>query len=282
MSELKYFVDAAWLLEHLNDEDVFIIDSRFDLFDPAGYGAKAYAEAHIAGAYYFDIDQDITENKGEHGGRRGTADPAVLAAKLAAIGVTNDSTIVCYDDGVYSAPRAWWQFRYMGLDKVYVLDGGFYGWKQNGYPVSAEPTAPRGEGCVTCSMRDEMFADKDYVVAAMGDPDKVIVDARGHKRYTGEVEPLYSKRGHIPGAINIHYLTNMKDGEIEWLIGTPEQWKANFAPVLGKESVLYCGSAIEAAINYMFLEELGERARLYIGSMSDWVGYDDLAVEGDY
>ena len=284
MGEYKYFVSTDWLKEHLKDEDLFVIDSRFDLFDPANYGHKAYAEGHIEGAYYFDIDEDITEDKGAHGGRRGTPDAAVLGAKLAAIGVNMDSVIVCYDDTVYSASRTWWQLRYMGYENVCVLNGGYQEWCEKGYPVSREVPASRGQGTFEENKRGEMFACKNCIVAAIKDPDAhIIVDSRGPQRYSGEVEPLYSKRGHIPGAINIHYLTNMKDGSVLNLIGTPEQWKANFAPCLEKEdAILYCGSAIEAAVNFLFLSEIGYAPRLYVGSMSDWVTYDDLEVEASY
>lgn len=275
MEELKYFVDADWLFSHMDDDDLFIIDSRFDLFNPAEYGAKAYGELHIKGAYYFDIDRDITRDNGVHGGRRGPASTKELGKKLASIGVKMDSQIVCYDDGVYAAPRTWWQLRYMGYEKVYVLDGGFNNWKEKGYPTSNGSSYPRGGGFFKEKKRDGMLADKDYVVAASSNPDKAIVDSRAKERFTGEVEPLYSKKGHIPGAINIHYLENMKSDSF---IGTKNQWQQAFSHISGKEVILYCGSAIEAAINFMFLSELGENVRLYAGSMSDWITYDELEV----
>ena len=208
----------------------------------------------------------------------------MLGGKLAAIGINMDSVIVCYDDTVYSAPRTWWQLRYMGYDNVYVLNGGYQEWVEKGYPVSAEVPASRGQGAFTEAKRDGMFACKNCIVAALEEPDAhLIVDSRGAKRYSGEVEPLYSKRGHIPGAINIHYLTNMKDGEVLNLIGTKDQWRENFVECLeADDTILYCGSAIEAAINFMFLSELGYEPRLYVGSMSDWVTYDDLPVEATF
>ena len=192
-----------------------------------------------------------------------------------------DSTIVCYDDGVYASPRTWWQLRYMGYDKVYVLDGGFNNWKAKGYPVSAGVPASRGQGSFAAAVRTGMFACKKCIEAALKDPDAhIIVDSRAANRYSGEYEPLYSKKGHIPGAINIHYLRNMRGAESLDFIGTKEQWAENFAPCLEKEdTILYCGSAIEAAINFMFMSELDYAPRLYVGSMSEWVGYDDTEVE---
>ena len=287
MSTLKHFVEASWLNEHLHDDKLFIIDCRFDLFDPAEHGKRSYAQDMIEGAYYFDMDEDLSENRGEHGGRRATPDPEILGAKLAAVGICMDSTIVCYDDGVYSAPRAWWQLRYMGYEKVYVLNGGITQWRKLGYPLGTQAPAPRGQGTWTARLHPEMFADKDYVKAALekeaaeqNDTKTLLVDSRAYERYTGEYEPLYSKKGHIPGAISVHYLTNMQAESEGTLIGTPQQWRRNLAACLdAQEVIFYCGSGIEACINLMFLAELGKDARLYVGSMSDWVSYDDVEVE---
>lgn len=276
---MKYFKDAAWLKEHMNDENVFILDIRFDLFDPATKGFEKYKQSHIKGAYYLDVDKDITENKGEHGGRRGTPDKEVLGKKLANLGITMDSVLICYDDGVYSAPRAFWQLTYMGYTNVYVLDGGFSNWQKLGYPVSTEMPLPRGLGIGSYKGEEngEMFACKNCVKKAIADPSSIIIDSRAHNRYTGEYEPLYSKKGHVPTAKNIHYLSNMKDGNSDEFIGTKQQWEENFKEALNYDNIiLFCGSAIEACINYMFLLELGKQAKVYIGSMSDWVTYDDL------
>ena len=278
--ELKNFVDAAWLNERLDDKNLFVIDVSFDLFDPANKGREHYEKEHIPGAFYFDIDTDITEDKGEHGGRRGTPDKDTLGAKLAAIGINMDSTIVCCDRGVYSSPRAFWQLKYMGYKNVYVLDGGVNGWKNEGYEVTSVIPESRGQGQYNGSENADMRACVNCMKKASNNPKAVIADAREHRRYTGEYEPLYKKGGHVKGAINIHYLTNMRDGSSDDYIGTKEQWEKNFKRVMDAEEIyFYCGSAIEACINYMFLLELGREAKIYIGSMSDYVTYDDVEVE---
>ena len=53
----------------------------------------------------------------------------------------------------------------------------------------------------------------------------------------------------------------------------------NFSKYKGKEIITYCGSAIEAAINFILLDELGYNAKMYVGSMSDYISYDDNIVE---
>lgn len=280
MGNYRNFVDASWLAEHLHDQNLFVIDCRFDLFDPAEHGKLGYAAGHIEGAFYLDMDDDLSRDGGEHGGRRMLPDIDDLGEKLMSWGMKMDSTIICYDDGVYSAPRAWWQFKYMGYENVFVLDGGFSHWKECGHSVSKEIPVSREGGSFTANLHPEMYADVAYVKEAIGKPETVIVDSRAHNRYTGEYEPLYRKKGHLPGAMSMHYLGNLRDGEDPRFIGTPEQWKRNFGecPDVG-EVILYCGSGIEACVNFMCLAEIGKSARVYIGSMSDWVTYDDLEVE---
>lgn len=277
MEGLKNFISAEELRDIMYDKNVFILDCRFDLFDPAVYGKKAYAEEHIEGAYYIDVDDDLSRDLKPHGGRRAIPDPEKLGAKLADLGIDMDSKIVCYDDGIAAACRARWQLVYMGYKDVKILDGGFKGWKKAGYPVTAGVPVPRGKGTFKADIHDDMYADKDYVLKIMDDPDITLVDCRGHKRYTGEVEPLYSKKGHIPTALNLSCDENVKD---DIYVVDKETMKKNFEGVVGKkETVLYCGSGISAAINLACMDELGEKVRMYVGSMSDWITYDELEVE---
>lgn len=280
MADFKHFVDASWLAAHLHDDDLFVIDCSFDLFDPAAHGKGEYAREHIEGAFYLDMDEDLSRDGGGHGGRRMLPDAQALGAKLAGWGMTMDSPVVCYDGGVYSAPRAWWQLTYMGYRNVFVLDGGLAQWKRAGYPTTSEVPKPKGTGAFEAHFDASMYADVERVRAAAFDPRAILVDSRAHNRYTGEYEPLYRKSGHIPTAINVPYLENMKGGQDPSLIGDPIQWERNFAHCMNaKDVIFYCGSGIEASINYMFFAELGKSARLYVGSMSDWVTYDELDVE---
>ena len=271
---MKYFVETAWLKEHLTDENLFVLDVRFDLFDPANAGREKYNKSHIPGAFYFDIDTDITENKGANGGRRATPDKEVLGEKLAKIGIDMESVIVCYDDGVYSSPRAFWQLTYMGYKNVFVLNGGLNGWIEAGNDVTAEIPKSRGQGSYHGEEDSSMFACKGCIKKAITAEDSVIIDSRAKERYTGEYEPLYRKKGHVPTAKNIHYLKNMKDDNF---IGDMDLWEENFKEVKGYKNIyLFCGSAIEACINYMFLLELGVKSKVYIGSMSEWVTDDEV------
>jgi thiosulfate/3-mercaptopyruvate sulfurtransferase len=273
---MKNFVDCTWLNDHLEDADVFVIDCRFDLFD-ASYGKAAYGRGHIKNAYYFDIDTDFSGEKKIHGGARPVPDLAVLGQKLEAIGVTMDSTLVCYDDRTYSSARAWWQFKYMGFKKVYILNGGYEAWRHMGLPVVTEPPAPRNGGQVRITPNNGMYGDIDYVKKAAGNPQIIHIDSREYRRYTGEYEPLYAKSGHIPGAVSRYWQELLNDdGTIKDKAALEEMFR--FAKP-AKEVLTSCGSGIDGAMNFVILDELGYKARLYVGSISDWISYEENTLE---
>ncbi|MCX7883985.1 MAG: sulfurtransferase [Caloramator sp.] len=269
---MKNFISCEELFNNINDNDLFIIDCRLDLFD-ASYGKKAYEKLHIKNAYYLDINEDFCGRKQIHGGARPVAESDILGKKLSGLGIRMNSKIVVYDDKIYSSPRAWWQLKYMGYENVFVLNGGFNEWKEKGYPVSDEKMTSRCEGSFKENIKNNMYADVDYVKKVADNGDILLVDSRNEKRYTGEYEPLYHKKGHIKGAINIPWEKSIdENGKVKDEYILRENFKAleNI-----KEIITYCGSGIEAAINYVILDEIGYKVRLYAGSISDYISYDE-------
>ncbi len=90
-------VSAQWLEQHRQDPDVVIVDCRFALNDPQ-LGRNQYEVEHIPGAYYLDLNQDLSSPIAKHGGRHPLPDRAALAQKLSQIGVTAETLVVAYDD----------------------------------------------------------------------------------------------------------------------------------------------------------------------------------------
>lgn len=273
---MKNFVDCTFVNEHINEPNFFIFDCRFDLFD-ANKGYELYKKEHIPTAIYLDINTDICGKSGVHGGARPLADVNTLGNKLANMGVNLDSIIVVYDNKIYSSPRAWFQLKYMGYKNVFVLNGGLVTWKSLGLPTSCDILAnTKNIGSYNKSTNTSMYCDVNYVKSNLNNDGIILVDSRDNNRYTGEFEPLYSKPGHIPGAINIPWHFNInEDGTVKDL----DVVNQNFSKYKGKEIITYCGSAIEAAINFILLDELGYNAKMYVGSMSDYISYEDNIVE---
>ncbi|WP_246029227.1 sulfurtransferase [Paenibacillus humicus] len=131
-------VSPKWLLARMYEPDLVIADCRFALGKPLS-GRSAYEEAHIPGAVYLDLEQDLSAPVGTHGGRHPLPEPEALQAVFRRAGIGPDSRVVAYDDqGGAMASRLWWLLRWLGHDAVYVMDEGFGAWQAAGFPVTAE------------------------------------------------------------------------------------------------------------------------------------------------
>ncbi len=265
-------VSAQWLAEHLQDNEIAIADCRFSLANP-DLGYQQYQAGHIPGAYYLSLDRDLASPVQQHGGRHPLPNPDQFAAKLSSMGVTSPNTlVVAYDDSRFAfASRLWWLLRYMGHDRVAILDGGWQGWQAGGYPVSQAVPASK-PGNFIPQLKPEMVVDIDTVKARKDLPEVVLVDSRERDRYLGKVEPIDPIAGHIPGAVNYCW-QDVTDSEAK--AKPPSEQRQRWSEIEGaKEIIVYCGSGVTACVNLLSLEMAGiPGAKLYVGSWSDWCSY---------
>ncbi|GAA0713518.1 sulfurtransferase [Paraclostridium ghonii] len=275
---MKNFVDCSFITNFKDPSSLFLIDCRFDLFDES-LGYESYKESHIPNAFYLDINQDLCGESKIHGGARPLPDKNILHKKLSSFGISENSTIVVYDEKLYSSPRAFVQLKYMGYKNVYILNGGFKSWKEINLPItSILPSLSPASSFELMSNKD-MICDVSYVKKAIANDNIVLVDSRDNNRYTGEIEPLYKNPGHIPGAINIPWHKSINSNGF---IKNLDIVDKNFINFKNKEIITYCGSCIEACINYALLDELSYNVKAYIGSMSDWISYYENDVESSF
>ena len=259
----------------LADPGLRLVDTRFELEDPEA-GERGFGEAHIPGALYAHLDRDLSAPLGTHGGRHPLPEPQVLARRLGELGIGNEHLVVAYDagNGMF-ASRLWWLLRYLGHDRVKVLDGGLEAWRRAGLPLTAEVNDyPRLQ--FEARPRSEMAVDREYVLRNLDNAEMLLVDARGAERYRGEVEPIDPIAGHIPSAVNMPFAGNLEEGRFR----APEELRRRFE-VLGEadEVVVYCGSGVSAAHDILAMEEAGHRGvKLYHGSWSDWCSFEDPPV----
>ena len=274
---MSNLISAEALHAMLGEPELRVIDTRFDLKDPAA-GLEAYKRGHIPGALYLDLDLDLSSSPAEHGGRHPLPDMTEFSEKLGSLGVSNSSQIVVYDDhaGVF-AGRLWWLLRYAGHGAVRVLDGGLSAWTDAGFDTT--DVMPEYEaGVFTAELRPDMVVDAQHVARNLDNPNVLLLDARAQERYRGETEPMDPKAGHIPGAINLPYTENLAGKTFK----SPEALKERFENLelsQAEEVVVYCGSGVSAAHDLIALEEAGvKNAKLYVGSWSDWSSYPDNPV----
>ncbi len=260
-------VSPTWLLEHIANPNLRIVDTRFWLGKPNA-GLEAYQAGHIAGAVFLDLESDLSSVKHPDGigGRHPLPNPDVLAAKLGSLGIGNQHQIIAYDDpssgqGFYAA-HLWWLLRYLGHDAVQVLDGGIATWT-----APLETTVPvYPTTTFTPRVRSEMIVDAQTVATRASST--TLIDSRASERYMGITEPLDKKAGHIPGAINLNWADSFENG----IWKSPQSQQARFNLENPEDTILYCGSGVSACANLLALEIAGlHGAKLYTGSWSDWV-----------
>ncbi|QRG70549.1 sulfurtransferase [Brevibacillus choshinensis] len=266
---MQALVTPQWLHDHLHDDNLVIVDCRFNL-SIAEAGAEGYEQDHIPGALYFHLNRDLSGTKGEHGGRHPLPEPDAFAALLSQAGIDEHTTVIAYDDQEMSmAGRLWWLLRYFGHDKTAVLNGGYAAWKRAGYEVTAEVRTPMPR-TFTPRVRPEMLASNQAVQERS--PETALLDSRAGERYRGEMEPLDPKAGHIPGARHFFYKDNL-DADLTML--PVERLQERIAPFADQDIIVYCGSGVTACTNLLALHAAGRTdAKLYAGSWSDWSSYD--------
>lgn len=273
-------ITAEALQPHLQDAGWRVFDVRHDLADPAA-GRRAYAAGHLPGAQFASLDDDLSGEQRwqttpgglrHHGGRHPLPDREALRARLQALGIGDTTQVVAYDaQGGMFAARLWWLLRWLGHERVAVLDGGLPAWQAAGLPLSTDVPAAPPPGRLTERASLETLVDLDTVFGNLTTRRLQVVDARAPDRFRGENETLDPVGGHLPGAVNRFFKDNLQaDGRFK----PAEVLRAEWTAVLPEPArgVAQCGSGVTACHNLLALAHAGlPGAGLYAGSWSDWV-----------
>ncbi|HUA88930.1 MAG TPA: sulfurtransferase [Steroidobacteraceae bacterium] len=270
-------IEPRELSAHLDDADWVIIDCRFDLARPA-WGAGAFAAGHVPNAQYADLDGDLSGPTGAGTGRHPLPAVAELAATFGRLGIDEHAQVVAYDQGsgVFAA-RLWWLLRWLGHERVAVLDGGLAAWERAGLPLSTRevPRAVRRFQPRAALAEPVSSAEVEQLVAsgALRRGDSQLVDARAADRFAGENETLDAVAGHVPGARNHPFAGNLgADGRFLAPRELHERWQRTLGGQGAARVIAMCGSGVTACHNLLALEVAGlSGARLYAGSWSEWI-----------
>lgn len=265
-------VNVDTLAAHLADTSWLIVDCRFDLAQPAA-GEAAYNAGHIPGAVYAHLDRDLSSPIAPTTGRHPLPDPERFAATLSDWGVGTDIQVIAYDadNGMY-ASRLWWLLRWVGHRAVAVLDGGFKAWTAAGGSTDTEIPA-RSSSKFLARPDRELWLDADQVRERVQRPDWRLLDARAPERFAGKVEPLDKVAGHVPGARNHPFASNLAGNG---RFGAPEELRRAYeqsqAGVSDDRTIAMCGSGVTACHLLLAMAVAGKPgARLYAGSWSEWI-----------
>ena len=217
-------ITSEQLAGHLDDPQWVVIDTRHDLMDPAK-GRQAYDAGHIPGAYFVSVDDDLSGAKTGKTGRHPLPDLAAFAARMNELGIGPDTQVVIYDDVAGNfAVRLWWMLRWLGHERVSLLDGGYPLWVTEGKPTTPK-VPPARKGSFVPRPRLGATVDVHFVERHREDPAVKVVDARAGERFRGEQEPIDPVAGHVPGAANRFWKQNLlQDGRFN----TPSQLRAEY------------------------------------------------------
>lgn len=254
-----------------------LLDCSFDLADPAA-GERAYAAGHVPGSFYAHLDRDLAGMKTGRNGRHPLPLREEFAATVGRWGIGPQTQVVCFDaQGLPYAARAWWMLHWLGHRAAAVLDGGLAAWTGSGRPLSSEPASALDRGPYPMSSETMPTVTASELLASL--PTVRVVDARAGERFRGEIEPLDTVAGHIPGATNRFFKNNLgADGHFR----PAAELRAEFEAwgTAAREVVHQCGSGVTACHNLLAMAHAGlPGSRLYPGSWSEWSAHPELPVE---
>ena len=248
------------------------VDCRFDLYDPEA-GRRQYEHAHIPESVHADLDADLSGPVGDGSrGRHPLPTPEAFGTALRDWGLHPGRFVIAYDAGPgMFASRLWWMLHWVGHPQAAVLDGGLHAWRQAGGTL-ADTVSDAVAGTFEPRANPAMVVDVQYVESLLGDASRLLVDARDHGRFTGAKSAFDPRSGHIPGAVNHPYQSNLDaSGTMLSLEQLKKQFARSCSGGVNSETVMYCGSGVSACHNILAAVHAGlPWPLLYPGSWSEW------------
>ena len=270
-SQITPIIETAELLKLYQNENVIIVDAS------SGKNAKEnYFMKHLDNALYIDLNSQLAvlPNDFADGGRHPLPSINKFAETLQQLGITNDSQVIVYDDksGANAAARFWWMLKSIGHEKVQVLNGGIQEAEKVNFPINNNIEIPK-------TVEPYKFEDWKLHTAEINEVEKhslnknyIVIDVRENNRYRGEIEPIDLVAGHIPGAINVPFSTNLNEnGQFLSPMELKEKYQTIFGNIKSENIIIHCGSGVTACHSLLAIDYAGLAIpKLYAGSWSEW------------
>ncbi|MCT2251098.1 sulfurtransferase [Corynebacterium sanguinis] len=270
---MTVFVSASELNERIRSGQKQTILAV--LWEPVeGKAWSKFQSEHIPTAMFCDPAVTLSGMPGRESGRNPHPTLESLERFLAEWGIEQGRPVYIYDTGagVFSA-RAWWTLRWLGVEDVFIVDGGFRAWDAADFDTVAGPGNVTVRASYTARPGSLPMVEIDQVRDFAG----LLIDARDAARYEGRRELLDLKAGHIPGALNLP-VGDLLDEQTRQVVGI-DTIRDRFAQLgvtqntAPEDVVVYSGSGNHSALLIAAMAHAGlPVASHYVAGWSQWSG----------
>ncbi len=283
MKTFTTFITSEELISIINNENLVIVDCRFDLANP-DWGLHNYITGHLPKAIYAHLNNDLSDQIGPTTGRHPLPPQEKFFLTCSLWGINSSSQVIVYDTSFGSfAARLWWMLKYYGHENVAILEGGFSQWVLNNYPIETGKVTPTPSTFFEKRNEDLLVTTND-MEKIIKQEDWAIIDARAPERFSGELEPLDAIAGRIPNSVNFFHQKQLD--EVGRLL-PKNQLESEYNSLINNKSkekiVLYCGSGVTSCFSIAVMNHLGiQNTKLYLGSWSEWIRNKNHPIINDF
>lgn len=194
---------------------------------------------------------------------------AVLTQTLQKLGISKNRPVVVFanpSQGWGEDGRIVWMLRTLGHQQAVIVDGGYAALAQENL---VPPSTPLPGNFVV--QRDFTWQiQPETLKAELNNPNQVIIDTRTPQEYAGATPHGEQRRGHIPGAIHLHFRSLLTQ---QGTLLPRDQILAKLQTMgitQDTEIVAYCTGGIRSGWLTVVLADLGFQVKNYAGSMWEW------------